>query len=126
MPWILEENCVGCGICIEKCPVEAIKLKNDKAKIYLDKCIRCGTCHDVCPQKAVRHDKEKIPDIVKTNVENVKYAIKKCEEIFKAKTASLECLNRWLKHFNREKIIIEETMKKLKELKNNLKSEKIL
>jgi len=62
MPWVNEEMCVGCGLCVEECPVDAISLQgNDTAAINDDECIRCGKCHDVCPQEAVRHDSERIP-----------------------------------------------------------------
>jgi len=47
MPWVNEEMCVGCGICIEECPVDAISLKDsDTAAIDDNKCIRCGHCHE--------------------------------------------------------------------------------
>ena len=72
MPWIDEKKCTGCGICIERCPVNAIKEEEGKAKINMNECIHCGTCHDVCSQEAVRHDGEKIPENVKANVEMTK------------------------------------------------------
>ena len=59
MPWIDEDMCVGCGICVEECPVDAISMENGKAVIDMKKCIRCKKCHEICPQKAVKHDKEK-------------------------------------------------------------------
>ena len=33
MPWINEEKCIACGICIEKCSVKAISMQAEKAKI---------------------------------------------------------------------------------------------
>jgi len=50
MPWVDEKKCTGCNICIKKCPVEAISLKDEKAKIDMKECIHCGTCHGVCPR----------------------------------------------------------------------------
>lgn len=46
--------CVGCGACVNKCPVNAIKLAADefgyyRAKIDEEKCINCGLCEKVCP-----------------------------------------------------------------------------
>jgi ferredoxin len=70
MPWVNEDMCVGCGVCIDDCPVGAITLeKNQKAVINEDECIRCGRCHDVCPREAVRHDSERIPREVEANIE---------------------------------------------------------
>ena len=69
MPWIDEESCNGCGICVDECPVDAISMEGEKAKIIMENCIRCGVCHDACPQESVRHDSEKIPGEVRANVE---------------------------------------------------------
>ena len=62
MPWIDEESCTGCGICVDECPVDAISMKINEVTIDMAECIRCGVCHDVCPEESVRHDSEKIPD----------------------------------------------------------------
>ena len=47
------EKCTGCGICVDVCPVEAIKLENDKAKIDNDTCMDCGACIGECPNDAL-------------------------------------------------------------------------
>ena len=60
MPWVNESVCIGCGVCVEECPVDAIALTDGIAVINDADCIRCGTCHDVCPEEAVRHDSERI------------------------------------------------------------------
>lgn len=49
-----KDKCVGCGICVGECPVEAIEIKDDgKAEIDPDKCISCGTCAGACPNEAI-------------------------------------------------------------------------
>ncbi len=50
------EKCTGCGSCAEVCPVEAIKIENDKAKIDEDECVDCGTCIDECQSEALSMD----------------------------------------------------------------------
>ena len=47
-----EELCVGCGICINVCPNEAISI-NDVAAIDREKCTGCGNCTGECPQDAI-------------------------------------------------------------------------
>jgi NADH-quinone oxidoreductase subunit F len=48
------DNCTGCTICAQKCPVNAIPLTPyDKHEINLDLCTRCDTCRQVCPYDAI-------------------------------------------------------------------------
>ncbi|MDF2523802.1 MAG: Fe-S cluster domain protein [Clostridiales bacterium] len=47
-----EEKCKGCTNCIKRCPTEAIRVRNSKAKIIDDRCIDCGECIRVCPYHA--------------------------------------------------------------------------
>lgn len=56
-----EEACIGCGDCIDRCPVEAIEMI-ETAFVDRDKCLGCGLCSGVCPEKAItlhlREDRE--------------------------------------------------------------------
>lgn len=47
-----EETCVGCGTCVEKCPMEAIEL-NNIAIVNEDRCIGCGICAHHCPEESM-------------------------------------------------------------------------
>jgi len=47
------EKCTGCGTCVEVCPVEALKVENEKAVVDEEACIDCGTCIEECPEEAI-------------------------------------------------------------------------
>ena len=48
-----KETCIGCGACIDVCPVSALQLVNDKAECDESLCIDCGACIDTCPNQAI-------------------------------------------------------------------------
>ena len=50
-----QEKCLGCEECIPYCPVQAIKVIEEKASIDLDLCVECGACirSEVCPTQAL-------------------------------------------------------------------------
>lgn len=49
-----DEKCIGCITCMRRCPTEAIRIVNGKAKIQYDKCINCGECVRSCKGGAKR------------------------------------------------------------------------
>jgi electron transfer flavoprotein alpha subunit/NAD-dependent dihydropyrimidine dehydrogenase PreA subunit len=57
---ISEDKCIGCKICIDKCPFNALEMKNDLAVVDVDKCTLCGACIDPCPVNAITLKKTKI------------------------------------------------------------------
>ncbi len=50
------ENCEACGICTDRCPMDAITMDADEmdaASIERGKCIGCGLCVSTCPTGAL-------------------------------------------------------------------------
>jgi len=45
--------CTGCGLCMEKCQMDAIKMADDIAEIIDGRCIGCGLCVSSCPEDAI-------------------------------------------------------------------------
>ncbi|MBR1446118.1 MAG: 4Fe-4S binding protein [Alloprevotella sp.] len=52
MAYVISDNCVACGTCIDECPTQSIS-EGDIYSINADTCIDCGTCADVCPSGAI-------------------------------------------------------------------------
>lgn len=52
MAYVISDDCIACGTCIDECPSEAIS-EGDKYSINPDLCVDCGTCAGVCPSEAI-------------------------------------------------------------------------
>lgn len=50
---VVNNKCVGCGLCVKICPKNAITLYNKKIKFDYKKCIRCFCCQEVCGRGAI-------------------------------------------------------------------------
>ena len=50
IPYIAQEGCLGCGICVEVCPTGVFVMSSDKAVVmYPEVCNGCGICVENCP-----------------------------------------------------------------------------
>ncbi len=51
------DTCIGCGICVETCPLSAITLQKNKGRkkkaSISDLCVDCRACTKVCPTEAI-------------------------------------------------------------------------
>ena len=43
------ENCTGCGECVDLCQLEALQLSDELVRVNEKYCIGCGVCVSTCP-----------------------------------------------------------------------------
>lgn len=51
---VCDVSCIGCGLCVKKCPADAVHVVEFRAVIDYERCLSCGACGDVCPRHAIR------------------------------------------------------------------------
>ncbi|MHA1681886.1 MAG: FAD-binding protein [Promethearchaeota archaeon] len=54
---INEEECTGCGSCVDACNFNGIQIIDDKARIT-DSCTLCGACVEACPFDAITMERK--------------------------------------------------------------------
>jgi len=43
------ETCEGCGVCVDRCQMQALTLEDDRVVLDSTRCIGCGLCVSTCP-----------------------------------------------------------------------------
>ncbi len=61
---VIGDDCTLCGVCIEKCPVDAIRKGKGKVNVEIDVCFGCGVCSRFCPSDAIEMKRRKITRFV--------------------------------------------------------------
>ena len=53
----VEKSCVGCGLCVRKCPVQAMELRDGRPVWVKEKCVMCLGCLHRCQKFAIQYGK---------------------------------------------------------------------
>jgi len=56
----VNDQCNGCGVCVDACPFKAISMNEDKQKAVVNytKCMGCGVCEDICAVGALKLERD--------------------------------------------------------------------
>ena len=60
------ETCSGCGVCVDRCQMDALALSGEKVVLTESQCIGCGLCVTTCPTQSLslkRKSQEKHSEI---------------------------------------------------------------
>jgi ferredoxin len=71
-----EEKCMGCGDCIDRCPMDVLSMQDDIVVMDADRCIGCGLCVSVCPTEALRMEPRPDPPLPPWDQESLDAALK--------------------------------------------------
>jgi ferredoxin len=73
------DACQACGLCIERCQMDALWMRDDRIEMDRGRCIGCGLCVSTCPTDSLRltrkpdDEQPEIPqDIVQTSIQLVR------------------------------------------------------
>jgi NAD-dependent dihydropyrimidine dehydrogenase PreA subunit len=54
LPLIDPARCTGCGVCVQRCPTNAVAVRAHKATIVRPQaCTYCDLCETYCPEGAI-------------------------------------------------------------------------
>ena len=51
---IVEDSCIGCGLCVNACSMKTIRLESLKAHADSIQCCGCQLCEDECPTNSIK------------------------------------------------------------------------
>jgi NAD-dependent dihydropyrimidine dehydrogenase PreA subunit len=53
-PEVNSEKCVGCGECVDICPVDVYEIQDEKSVVVNEEeCVGCESCLEVCEENAI-------------------------------------------------------------------------
>jgi len=92
------ETCKGCGVCVDRCQMEAVAAKDEGVEIDPDRCIGCGLCVSTCPTGSltlVRKPPERQPYVPAGLMESVVRLGRARGKFGKAQMVKMSLRSKW-------------------------------
>lgn len=78
---VSKDDCTGCTVCVDKCPIEALDLNDSVVDLLEEKCLGCGACVSVCPTNAISMKRRELQTVpVQSGVELLRQVLEKRRE----------------------------------------------
>ncbi len=75
-----KESCIGCGVCVKRCNLEAIQIIEKKAVLSKEKCIGCGLCVSTCKPGSIKLVNTRVLTIPPKDTEELYNTIKQTKK----------------------------------------------
>jgi ferredoxin len=93
------ETCVGCGVCVDRCQMNALSLDDDDLVVLdTDRCIGCGLCVSTCPSESltlVRKPQGEQPYVPANMMESHMQLARVRGKLGPAKMAKMQLRSKW-------------------------------
>lgn len=98
-------TCIGCEVCVKKCPTQALKVTEDHSMLVLEpwRCVNCKSCEMACHSKAIHGTQQiRISDFRPLKLASVQRILcRECGAVMKAKTPNGICSDCYRKRMQR-------------------------
>ena len=76
-----EDECTGCGDCVDRCQVQALELTGSTVALKEERCIGCGLCVTTCPAEAITLKRRQEEIVPPNDINDLMVAIQKGREV---------------------------------------------
>jgi electron transport complex protein RnfB len=83
------DTCKGCGVCVKRCQMEALQLRDKKVTLDIDRCIGCGLCVSTCPTGSLTLSRKQAPEQPQVPKDYIRSLVRLARERGKLKMTSL-------------------------------------
>ena len=96
LPIINQDQCTGCGVCVDVCEYNALAVAGGKTLFFKELCHACGSCVLNCPEGAIHEISETIGVLQQGSSDSLKFAHGILEIGWSSPTPIIRDLKKWI------------------------------